>query len=55
MKQLKTRVKEFHKELTSTQLYYTENGMWSGDVYELKEEYEKQFGTELNGVDKVKK
>ena len=55
MKQLKTRVKEFHKELTSTLLYYTENGIWSGDVFELKEEYEKQFGTELNGGDKLKK
>jgi hypothetical protein len=55
MKQVKTRIKEFHKELTSTHQYYTDNGMWSGDVYELKEEFEKKFGKELSGVDNKKK
>ena len=49
MKQIKTRIKEFYKELTSTQQFYTDNGVWSGDVYELKEEFEKKFGKELSG------
>ena len=55
MKQVKTRIKEFYKELTSTQQFYTENGVWSGDVYELKEEFEKKFGKELSGGNSKKR
>lgn len=55
MKQVKTRIKEFYKELTSTQQFYTDNGVWSGDVYELKEEFEKKFGKELSGGNSKKK
>ena len=51
MKHLKTRVKEFYNELKSTHDYYTENGLWSGDVYELKEEFEKTFIKEIGGGD----
>jgi adenylate kinase family enzyme len=47
MKQVKTRIKEFHKELTSLHDYYKSNGIWSGDVYELKEEFERTFQSEL--------
>ncbi|NVK76025.1 MAG: hypothetical protein HWE24_21320 [Oceanospirillaceae bacterium] len=54
MKQVKTRIKEFHKELTSLHNYYKSNGMWSGDVYELKEEFEKTFKPELNSGVKTK-
>lgn len=49
MKQVKTRIKEFYQELISTHSFYTKNGCWSGDVYELKEEFEKKFESELNG------
>ena len=52
MKHLKTRVKDFYNELKSTHDYYTENGLWSGDVYELKEEYEKTYIKEIGGGDK---
>ena len=52
MKQVKTRIKEFYSELNSTHKYYTDNGLWSGDVYELKEEFEKTFMKELSGGDK---
>jgi hypothetical protein len=54
MKQVKTRIKEFHKELTSLHNYYKSNGMWSGDVYELKEEFERIFQLELNDGVKTK-
>jgi hypothetical protein len=49
MKQVRTRIKEFYSELVSTHDYYTKNGLWSGDVYELKEEFEKKFQSELSG------
>ena len=32
MKQVKTRIKEFYKEFTSTQQFYTDNGVWIGDL-----------------------
>jgi hypothetical protein len=51
MKHLKTRIKEFYSELTTIHKFYTDNGLWSGDVYELKEEYEKTFIKELSGGD----
>ena len=51
MKQVKTRIRDFYSELTSTHKYYTDNGLWSGDVYELKEEFEKTFIKELSGGD----
>jgi predicted nuclease with TOPRIM domain len=54
MKQVKTRIKEFHKELSSIHNYYISNGIWSGDVYELKEEFEKLFQNELNSGVKTK-
>ena len=54
MKQVKTRIKEFYKELTSIHHYYISNGLLSGDVYELKEEFEKKYENELHGGDKKK-
>ena len=51
MKHLKTRIRDFYSELTSTHEYYTDNGLWSGDVYELKEEFEKTFIKEIGGGD----
>ena len=49
MKQVKTRIKEFYQELISTHSFYTKNGSWSRDVYELKEEFEKKFELKLGG------
>ena len=51
MKQVKTRIRDFYSELTSTHKYYTDNGLWSGDVYEFKEEFEKTFTKKLSGGD----
>jgi hypothetical protein len=43
MKRLKTKIIEFYEELLSTHQYYEDNGVLSGDVCELKEEFEKKF------------
>ena len=43
MKRLKTKIIEFYEELSSTHQYYEDNGVLSGDVCELKEEFEKNL------------
>ena len=59
MKKNKKQINNFlddwlKRELISLHDYYKSNGLWSGDVYEIKEEFEKTFQSELYSGVKTK-